>query len=185
MDLRPSPRRANLIAGMICALSVAALTAGTFVAAPLYRIFSDVTGYNGTVRVAAAGPKAGADAVITVLFDTNLGNGLEWRFRPMSRSMTVKLGEVAHATFVAENRSQQTITATALPIVAPTGASRYFRQLDCFCTAPTTLHAGEQAELNVSFFVDPAYARDSELETTSTITLSYTLYPAPTPSVAR
>jgi len=176
-----SPRKPRIDFGLtaaICVVFVAGMVGASFAAVPLYRIFCQVTGYNGTTRQATLAPATISDRTVTVLFDANIGNGLGWSFRPLQRSMTVKLGEVAHATFRAENRTPWTVTGTAAYNVAPDEVGAYFNKLDCFCFTEQTLTPYQAADLGVTFFVDPAFAKDVDLDTTSTITLSYTFFPA-------
>jgi cytochrome c oxidase assembly protein subunit 11 len=179
------PTRNLGLTAAVCAVFVAAMVGASYAAVPLYRIFCQVTGYGGTTREVKVAPTATSDRVVTVLFDTNVSNGLGWSFRPAQRSMQVKLGEVAHATFIAENRTTATVTGSAAYNVAPDEVGQYFDKLDCFCFTDQTLAAGETEDLGVTFFVDPAYDKDGDLDTTSTITLSYTFYPAVTQPVGK
>jgi cytochrome c oxidase assembly protein subunit 11 len=174
------PRRFNLgLTAAACVVFVAGMVAASFAAVPLYRMFCDLTGFDGTPRQASAAPGTIADRTVTVLFDANIGNGLGWSFRPEVRSVKVRLGEVGHVTFLAENRTPWPVTGTASFNVTPEAVGSYFNKLECFCFNQQTLAAGEKAELGVSFFVDPSYARDGDLDTISTITLSYTFFPVP------
>jgi cytochrome c oxidase assembly protein subunit 11 len=166
------------ITAALCVVFVAAMVGASFAAVPLYRVFCQVTGYGGTTRVAKVAPATIGDRTVTVLFDANVSNGLGWSFRPAQRSLQVKLGAVAQATFIAENRTAYTETGTAAFNVAPDEVGQYFNKLQCFCFTDQTLQPGQTAELGVTFFVDPSYAKDGDLDTTSTITLSYTFYPA-------
>jgi cytochrome c oxidase assembly protein subunit 11 len=180
-----TPHKPRLDFGLtaaICVVFVAGMVGASFAAVPLYRIFCQVTGYSGTVRQASAAPARIGDRTVTVLFDANVGNGLGWSFRPLERSMKVKLGEVAHATFRAENRTPWTVTGTAAYNVAPDDVGAYFNKLDCFCFTQQTLKPYEAADLGVTFFVDPSFANDADLDTTSTITLSYTFFPVAVPA---
>jgi cytochrome c oxidase assembly protein subunit 11 len=165
-----------------CVVFVAGMVGASFAAVPLYRIFCQVTGFDGTPRQATSAPRATLERMVTVQFDANIGNGLGWSFRPLTRSVKVKLGEVAHVAFLAENRTPWTITGTATFNVTPESVGAYFNKLECFCFTEQTLAAGQSAELGVTFFVDPAYARDGDLDTISTITLSYTLFPVAQPA---
>jgi cytochrome c oxidase assembly protein subunit 11 len=162
----------------VCAVFVAAMVGASFAAVPLYRIFCQVTGYGGTPRLAETAPAAVSDRFVTVRFDANIANGLGWSFRPAQRSLRVRLGEVTHATFLAENRTTRDITGTATFNVTPDAAGAYFNKLDCFCFTEQSLAAGQSAELGVTFFVDPTYAGDADLDSVTTITLSYTFFPA-------
>ena len=179
------PTRNLGLTAALCVVFVAAMVGASYAAVPLYRIFCQVTGYGGTTREAKVAPTTTSDRVVTVLFDTNVSNGLGWSFRPAQRSMQVKLGEVAHATFIADNRTGSTVTGTAAYNVAPDEVGQYFNKLDCFCFTDQTLAAGETEDLGVTFFVDPSYDQDGDLDTTSTITLSYTFYPAVTQPAGR
>ena len=119
------------------------------------------------------------DRVVTVRFDANIGNGLGWSFRPLQREVKVKLGEVGHVSFLAENRTTGPRPARAAFNVAPLEAGAYFNKIACFCFTDQTLKPGEKAELGVTFFVDPAYRRRSrprQHDDTS---------PCPTPSIPR
>jgi cytochrome c oxidase assembly protein subunit 11 len=179
------PRKPRLDFGLtaaICVVFVAGMVGASYAAVPLYRIFCQVTGYNGTVRQASVAPTTISDRTVTVLFDANVGNGLGWSFRPLQRSMQVKLGEVAHATFRAENRTPRTVTGTAAYNVAPDVVGAYFNKLDCFCFTAQTLKPYEVADLGVTFFVDPSFANSGDLAAASTITLSYTFFPAAGPA---
>ncbi len=182
----PKPRRRlNLgLTAAVCAVFVAGMVGMSFAAVPLYRIFCQVTGYGGTTRVAQAAPKRILDRVVTVRFDSNISNNLGWSFRPVKRQVQVRLGEVGNVSFLAENRTTRTETGTAAFNVAPDQAGAYFNKIACFCFTDQTLAPGQQKELGVSFFVDPAYADDPNLENITTITLSYSFYPAKPKPVA-
>ena len=184
--LKPAPRR-RISFGLTAAVLlvfVAGMVGMSFAAVPLYRIFCQVTGYGGTTRRAQVAPKNVLDRVVTVRFDSNISNNLGWSFRPVKRSVDVKLGEVGTVSFLAENRTGQTETGTAAFNVAPDQAGAYFNKIACFCFTEQTLAPGEKKELGVSFFVDPAYADDPNLENITTITLSYSFYPAKPKPVA-
>jgi cytochrome c oxidase assembly protein subunit 11 len=180
MNNEPSaPRRRRFgITAAALAVFVVAMVGMSFAAVPLYREFCQLTGYNGTVRRAEVAPKEILDRWVTVRFDANVGNGLGWAFRPEQRAVKVKLGAVTTVKFVAENRLDKTITGSAVFNVSPDDVGAYFNKIACFCFTQQTLKAGETEELPVTFFVDPSMAKDSELTTTDTITLSYTFYPA-------
>ena len=179
-ETNPKPRRRISfgLTAAICAVFVAGMVGMSFAAVPLYRVFCQVTGYGGTTRVAQAAPGEVLDRVVTVRFDSNISNNLGWSFRPVKRQVQVKLGEVGTVSFLAENRTDRTETGTAAFNVAPDQAGAYFNKIACFCFTDQTLKPGEQKELGVSFFVDPAYADDPNLENITTITLSYSFYPA-------
>jgi len=179
---RERPRRNSRIAmtAAFCAVFVAGMVGMAYAAVPLYRIFCSLTGYSGTTRRAEAAPATTVDRTVTVRFDTNIGNGLGWSFRPEVRAVKVKLGEPAEVAFLAENRTAATSAAVAAFNVTPGEAGAYFDKISCFCFNAQTLNAGQSVRLPVVFFVDPAMAKDHDLDGIDTITLSYTFYPAAT-----
>jgi len=167
-----------------CAVFCAAMLGMAFAAVPLYKIFCQATGYGGTTRRAAQAPDAAIARKVIVRFDANIGNDLGWSFRPLQREMTVRLGQVAEAKFVAENRSGRTGTALATFNVSPGEVGSYFDKISCFCFTTQTLATGETRTLSVVFFVDPALVADHDLDLVDTITLSYAFLPAPADEAA-
>ena len=181
-DAGVSPRNKHGLVAALCVVFVAAMVGMSFAAVPLYRIFCQVTGYAGTVRQAYAAPEKAIERTVTVRFDTNIGNGLGWSFRPVERAVTIRVGDVKQVTFLAENRGAVPTTGRASFNVQPDGAGAYFNKLSCFCFTDQTLAAGEKIEMPVVFFVDPAMAQDPDLDGIDTITLSYSFFPSDVPA---
>jgi cytochrome c oxidase assembly protein subunit 11 len=172
-------RRINYgLTAAVCVVFVAAMVGASFAAVPLYRIFCQATGYNGTVQRAEKAPDRVLDKYVTVRFDANIGNGLGWSFRPEQRSVRLKLGEIATVKFRAENLMDTTSTGSAVFNVSPDVAGAWFNKLACFCFTEQTLEPHKPADLPVTFFVDPAMVDDLDMSNIDTITLSYTFYPA-------
>ena len=165
-----------------CVVFVAFMVGMSFAAVPLYRIFCQVTGFDGTTQRADAAPDRALDREITVRFDGNVANGLGWGFRPLERRVTLRVGEVAEVAFLAENRGTSASTGTATFNVTPNTAGAYFNKIACFCFTEQTLAAGQSLDMPVQFFVDPAIADDPELDHLDTITLSYTFFPSANPA---
>lgn len=177
---RPSHDRLGLTAA-VCGVFVAGMVGMSFAAVPLYRIFCQVTGFDGTTQRASDAPAEALDRKITVRFDGNVGNGLGWSFRPVERQVTLPVGEVGEVSFIAENRTNKATVGTATFNVAPFAAGAYFNKLACFCFTEQALEPGQSLDMPVQFFVDPAIAEEPELDHVNTITLSYTFYPAANP----
>ena len=179
-----APRRNErkmAVTAAICVVGVAAMVGASFAAVPLYALFCQVTGISGTTQRADAAPDQTIDRTITVRFDANVGNGLGWSFRPLTRAVTVKAGEVGEAVYVAENRTDRTITGTAVFNVTPDPVGPHFNKVQCFCFTEQRLEPGQSMEMPVSFFVDPKFATDEETSHLSELTLSYSFYPVKEP----
>lgn len=171
-------KRARLIA-LICGAAVLTMTGAAFAAVPLYRMFCQVTGFDGTVRKAEAAPAADKvlDRMITVRFDTNV-RGLPMVFRAESPTQRVRIGETGMAYFDVTNTSDKPIQAVASYNVVPEYTGPYFQKLQCFCFDSQTIPAGGTMKFPVQYFVAPELATDREARGATEITLSYTFYPA-------
>jgi cytochrome c oxidase assembly protein subunit 11 len=168
--------RNRKVAGWSAGLA-AVMLALAFASVPLYRLFCQVTGYAGTPQKAARPAPSVLDRVVTVRFDANVGPGLGWTFEPIQRSIDVKVGETTLAFYRARNTSSQALVGTATFNVSPDLAGGYFNKLECFCFKEQRLEPGETVEMPVSFFIDPAIARDRDAARLETIVLSYTFFP--------
>ena len=150
-----------------------------FAAVPLYRMFCQVTGFNGTTQRATA---AEADAVlvaaqrITVRFDGNVEAGMPWRFGPEQVTQEMQIGARRLAFFKAENLSDQPITGVASFNVSPESVGIYFKKIACFCFNQQTLAPHESVSMPVQYYVDPAILKDPETAKIAEITLSYTFH---------
>ena len=174
-DQAKAPRRHGMLALSLAGL-VAAMVGLSFAAVPLYRIFCQATGYNGTPQRADKGADQVLDRTITVRFDGNVDPALPWSFAPEQRTMEVKIGETALAFFKATNRTGAPVTGTAIFNVTPQQAGLYFTKIECFCFTEQTLAAGASAEMPVTFFVDPKIVENDDTKNIAEITLSYTFY---------
>jgi cytochrome c oxidase assembly protein subunit 11 len=171
----------NRKVAVMSALLVAAMVGLAYASVPLYRMFCQVTGFGGTTQRAEAAPEKTVERRMTILFDANTAGSLPWTFEPVQRSLTITVGEENFAYYRATNNSDHALTGSAVFNVTPDTAGAYFNKIQCFCFTEQTLKAGESVEMPVSFFVDPAIVEDPGFDKISTITLSYTFYPAGEP----
>ncbi len=169
--------RAHRRMGLLLAGLVAGMVALSFAAVPLYRLFCQTTGYNGTTQRASAPAAEVLSRLVTVRFDANVAPGLAWKFEPVQRTQTVRVGETTLAFFRATNASDRPLTGTSVFNVLPEAVGIHFNKLECFCFKEQTLAPGESIEMPVSYFLDPALARDPDLARIDFVTLSYTFYP--------
>lgn len=169
--------RANRFVMIACLAFVASMVGMSYAAVPIYRIFSETTGYGGMPhRVAEASRTIGKRSV-DVRFDANTAPGLDWDFAPVRDKVTVRLGETVEIAYRVTNRSGKAVRAQATFNVTPDAAGAYFSKVKCFCFDQSVVKAGETVELPVVFFIDPAYAKAKELRKIRTLTLSYTFFP--------
>jgi len=168
------------IALMGFGLAAAMLGLG-FASVPLYRLFCQATGYDGTTRRVseqdAAQVKA-ASSTISIRFDANVERGMPWKFKPLQRTDEITIGVRDMALFWAKNTSDRTIIGTASFNVEPEQVGKYFNKIQCFCFTEQTLKPGQEVRMPVLYYVDPAILNDPDAKDVEQITLSYTFHPA-------
>lgn len=169
--------RGNAKILLACVVFVGCMLGVSFASVPLYRLFCQVTGYNGTTQRVEQVSDVVLDKTIKVTFDANVSSGLNWEFKPVDRSITPKIGETVQINYTATNRSPVATTGQAIFNVTPMEAAAYFNKVECFCFTETELKPGESLEMPVVFFIDPAIVEAAETKDIGTITLSYTFYP--------
>lgn len=174
----------NARVALICLAFAFGMVGAAYAAVPLYRIFCQVTGFDGTVRRAEAAPTKAIDRTITVRFDTNV-RGVPFDFDPQVRTQDIQIGKPALAFFKVTNRSDRAVVAQAAYNVVPETAGPYFQKLECFCFTEQTLQPGQTIEFPMTYFVDPEMASDPETRTMNEIVLSYTFFPVEKPQGAR
>ena len=155
-----------------------------FAAVPLYRVFCQVTGFDGTtmrVSEAQAATVEAIDKTVVIRFDANQ-RGLPWEFRPEHPTDTVSIGARDMSIFVAKNLSSEPMTGTATFNVTPALAGKYFNKIQCFCFTEQRLEAGQEVRMPVLYYVDPKIMTDPETKDIEEITLSYTFFPVDTPN---
>jgi cytochrome c oxidase assembly protein subunit 11 len=171
--------RTALFAG---AVAVAMVGMG-FAAVPLYRIFCETTGFDGTTMRVSEAKAASVQAVgktVVIRFDANQ-RGLPWEFHPERPTDTVTIGARDMSIFIAKNLAAVPITGSAIFNVSPAQAGKYFNKIQCFCFSDQTLKPGEEVRMPVVYYVDPKIMNDPETKDIEEITLSYTFYPVDEP----
>lgn len=178
-------RRTGLIAGGI-AIGMLGMA---YAAVPLYKLFCQVTGFDGTTQRVSASALPGADILqrlggktVQVRFDANVTSGVPWKFAPVQTVDTIKIGERRMAFYRAQNISDVPVTGTATFNVTPETAGKYFSKIQCFCFTEQTLQPGESIDMPVTYFVDPAILDDPDARKIEEITLSYTFFPVTKPT---
>ncbi|MEO9808448.1 cytochrome c oxidase assembly protein [Roseibium sp.] len=173
--------RRNQTLGLACAGLFFTMVGAAYAAVPLYNLFCKVTGFGGTTQVAEAASDLVIDRPITIRFDGNVNRTLNWNFKPVQRSVTMKMGESAQIAYTATNSGADLSVGTSVFNVTPNEAGAYFNKLECFCFTEQVLAPGESIEMPVLFFIDPEMDKDPELKHVKEITLSYTFFPVDEP----
>jgi len=164
------------------ATGVVVIMAGMgWAAVPLYDLFCRVTGYGGTTQVGAGSDRV-LDETVRIRFDASIARDFPWEFRPVERTMEIRLGEVGLAFYEAYNPTDRPVAGTASYNVTPYAAGLYFTKIDCFCFQYQVLQPGERVQMPVTFYVDPDMLDDRDARGTHTITLSYTFHPTEIPA---
>lgn len=158
------------------AVFVVGMVGVSFAAVPLYRMFCQATGFDGTPQIGAARAPGGDGQTIEVRFDANTSPALPWRFSADRSTVTVPLGEDKLASYTGRNTAQRAITGVATYNVSPEKAAKYFHKTACFCFNEQTLTPGQQMSFPLSFWVDPAIRDDPDTRDVRSITLSYTFF---------
>jgi cytochrome c oxidase assembly protein subunit 11 len=187
IDPQDKPASHRRLTVALSLLSLGAFGFG-FALVPLYDLLCAVTGYGDRkelTRASAVTTTVDASAVdvsrlVTVEFVANLPTVGSWQFTPEVHSMQVHPGRLYEANFIARNQTGQTTWAQAVPNVAPSKATAFFRKTECFCFTPQQFAAGESKHMPVRFFVDPALPRHVDR-----ITLAYTFYDTQGPVARR
>lgn len=178
-DLTPQEQiaRRNGKVALICAAAFFGMVGAAYAAVPLYKLFCQATGFDGTVRKAVAKPTRVLDRKVTIRFDANIRD-LPWRFQTLQASQDVRIGDTGLAFFKVTNPTDKPQTGRALYNVVPESAGPYFQKLECFCFSNQTIQPHQTVEFPVVYFVDPQFADDPETKGKNEITLSYTFFPA-------
>ena len=177
----PKARSRDLLVAFLCGGFVALMVGVSYAAVPLYSWFCRTTGFGGTTQVAKSAPIQTSSRIVTVRFDSNIADGLPWSFAPEKNTIDVRLGQVVTVYYKVVNQAARATVGQAGYNVSPPTVGIYFEKINCFCFTTQTMQPGETRDMAVVFYVDPKLADDSEQDRVSTITLSYTFYPAREP----
>jgi cytochrome c oxidase assembly protein subunit 11 len=174
--------------GMTANHKVAAIAGGValamlglgYASSPLYRLFCQATGFNGTTQRATRDQAAQIRATgrpITIRFDANVAPGMKWIFHPEKVTQDGRIGERKMAWFYARNTTDHAIVGRAVFNVTPEQTGAYFHKIQCFCFNNQRLEAGQEVRMPVIYYVDPAMLKDPNTDDIQEITLSYTFLP--------
>jgi len=133
------------------------------------------TDEDAAARLATLRPVENAD-LVTIRFDTTVGDVLPWSFVPVCQDVKVVPGETALSFFRVTNHSDKAITGVATYNVHPPKVGVYFQKIQCFCFEEQRLLPGETVDMPVFFFIDPDIINDPQVSYVRSVTLSYTFF---------
>ncbi len=163
----------NNLVGKLVVITVIMFGFG-YALVPLYEAFCKVTGFGGKTDIieeAAANSAEIIDRDVAVTFTSHTNSNLPWEFKPITRGLNVKVGDVQEAIFYVKNYSDRPITGMATFNVTPPRAGFHFKKTECFCFSKQVLLPGEEKEMAVRFLLDSEMPDDVH-----ELTLSYTFF---------
>lgn len=144
----------------------------------LYRMFCQLTGFGGTTMRASQAPDKILEQSVTVTFNADIQQKLPMTFEPEEKSITLHIGQERLTHYRVKNLSDKPLKVVATYNVTPDAMGRFLNKTQCFCFESLTLNPKQEANLPISFFVDPAATEDKDASKITTLTLSYTFFPA-------
>ncbi|MFT5037529.1 MAG: cytochrome c oxidase assembly protein subunit 11 [Flavobacteriaceae bacterium] len=153
--------------------AVAMFAFAVFALPPMYDLFCEITGIGGKTGGAYTASEITIDTSrkVEVQFVAANNATIPWDFYPTEDKVFVHPGESRKVTFFARNKTGNDMVGQAIPNVLPNNAADYFHKTECFCFNSQPLGAGQEAELEVVFILDPDLP-----VSVNTVTLSYTLF---------
>ncbi|MGD8784069.1 MAG: cytochrome c oxidase assembly protein [Thioalkalispiraceae bacterium] len=153
----------------VSGLVVIAMFGFGFALIPLYDVFCDAFGLNGsyqeiedgTYDSAAETERAlnnGVDEsrTITMQFLVTDNPALDLEFSSKTKRLTMNPGQIKEVSYYVKNRSNKPMVLQAIPDVTPNLAKKYLAKIECFCFRKQTLQPGEEKEMPLRFVVNSA-----------------------------
>ena len=138
-----------------------------FALIPLYDVFCDVLGINGSYQAIEDGTyDAGAETeralkngvdksrTLTMQFLVTENDALDLDFHALTNKLSFNPGEVKEVSYYVKNRSNQPMVIQAIPDITPNIAKKYLAKIECFCFRQQTLKPGEEKEMPLRFVVN-------------------------------
>ncbi len=165
-------KNAKLVRRLV--IIVVAMFGFGFALVPIYDVLCDITGLNGKVGSSAAKETVypiDKSREMTVEFMTSLNETTPMVFRSETAKLKVHPGEYYRVNFYAENATDKTMIAQAIPSISPGLAAEFFKKTECFCFTEQTFKPRESKTMPVRFVIDPKLPPEYK-----TITLAYTFF---------
>jgi len=152
------------------------MLAFSYAAVPLYKLFCQVTGYGGTPSIKEVNISQTINDNISIRFDSSIEKNAPVYFEPVVNTMDIKIGENNLAFYKAINNTDKILKTMSVFNVTPLHAGKYFNKIECFCFEEQLFNPGDELDMPVTFFIDPAIKDDKFIKDLREITLSYTMF---------
>ena len=130
-----------------------------------------VTG-QAVINPNAKSPKV-IDRTMEIKLVAEVDSLLEWDFKVLQDTISVKIGENKTISYKGKNLSGRTITSTANFVVSPESIHPYLVKTECFCFTEQTLKPEESKIFTLVFYLDPSLDSDSNLDKLKELVFTY------------
>ena len=130
-----------------------------------------VTG-QAVINPNAKSPKV-IDRTMEIKLVAEVDSLLEWDFKVLQDTISVKIGENKTISYKGKNLSDRTITSTANFVVSPESIHPYLVKTECFCFTEQTLKPEESKIFTMVFYLDASLDSDSNLDKLKELVFTY------------
>ena len=124
------------------------------------------------INPSAKSPKV-IDRTMEIKLVAEVDSLLEWDFKVLQDTISVKIGENKIISYKGKNLSDRIITSTANFVVSPESIYPYLVKTECFCFTEQTLKPGESKIFTMVFYLDPSLDSDSNLDKLKELVFTY------------
>ena len=124
------------------------------------------------INPSAKSPKV-IDRTMEIKLVAEVDSLLEWDFKVLQDTISVKIGENKTISYKGKNLSGRTITSTANVVVSPESIYPYLIKTECFCFTEQTLKPEESKIFTMVFYLDPSLDSDSNLDKLKELVFTY------------
>ena len=124
------------------------------------------------INPSAKSPKV-IDRTMEIKLVAEVDSLLEWDFKVLLDTISVKIGENNIISYKGKNLSDRTITSTANFVVSPESIYPYLVKTECFCFTEQTLKPEESKIFTMVFYLDPSLDSDSDLDKLKELVFTY------------
>jgi cytochrome c oxidase assembly protein subunit 11 len=121
--------------------------------------------------------EAAAGRRVTLEFMSMLPDGSAFELVPETRELVLQPGRLYAVKYRIRNLGDGSVTAQAVPSIAPSTTAKYLQKTECFCFTPQSFAPRQEREFTVRFIIAPDLPRGVDR-----MTLAYSMYAVPQPA---